>query len=78
MALAKTFRDARHELDTLGQFETKINKIMRDAAKKALLDIGYKIGKGDSEGDIVIVGYHLPEETWDHCFSIDICTRCQH
>lgn len=78
MALCKTFRDARHEMSTIDRFEAGINKIMRDAAKKALRDVGYEIGKGDSDGDIVIVGHHLPEEIWDHCFSIDISTRCQH
>lgn len=78
MALAKTFRDADHEMNTIDRFEAKINKIMRAAAKKALKDSGYKFRKGDSDGDIVIVGHHLPEETWDHCFSIDISTRCQH
>lgn len=78
MALAKKFSGAVHEMNTLDRFEAKIIKIMRDAAKKALKDTGYKFRKGDSGGDIVIVGHHLPEETWDHCFSIDISTRCQH
>lgn len=76
MALAKTFRDANHEMNTIDRFEAKINKIMRDAAKKALRDVGYEFRDGD-DGDIVIVGSHLPEEQWEHCFSIGISTNCR-
>lgn len=77
MALAKTFRDANHEMTTIGRFEATINRIMRVAAKQALRDAGYEFRGGDSDGDIVIIGDHLPEETWEHCFSIDISTNCR-
>lgn len=77
MALCKTFRDARHEMTTIGRFEKSINLIMRDAAKKALKDVGYDIRKGDSAGDIIIIGHHLSDEIWEHIFSIDISTNCR-
>ena len=77
MALAKTFRDANHEMTTIDRFENKINKIMRDAAKKALRDAGYRYRLGDSDGDVVIVEQHLPEEKWEHCFSVELTVRCQ-